>query len=500
MTQNGTRFEFVGREKAAPIADVLLVPLVTMPQPPLQLVTQVDAVCHDAVSELIAVKALGNKPGHLAHTTRSGAYRRILVISLGEKDKLTTHEIRRAAASAAHWLVSERISRAALWIDGLAIGGLNRATADWAAGMTLAGFRFGEFREPDKNSVSKVRIEICSSQTGHVRRVLPEVRDEVTISQATNYARRLAHLPANIINPTSLAAEARKLARNSKLKCTVLDTAQVKRLGMGGLVAVGSGAAHGPCLIQLEYRAAPRTRRTTVLVGKAITFDTGGYSIKPSAGLEEMKYDKCGGTTVLGIMKAVADLKLKCNVIGLVAAAENAVSERAYRPGDILKMMSGKTVEVISTDAEGRLVLADALWYAQKRLKPTEIIDLATLTGGANIALGKAAAALMANNDELAGELGECGRRTYERLWRLPLWDDYRELIKAKDADLRNSASKRDAHTIVGGMFLQEFIQKGIAWAHIDIAAVATSDNDKNSNGKGATGFGVRLLVDYLRR
>ena len=208
-----------------------------------------------------------------------------------------------------------------------------------------------------------------------------------------------------------------------------------------------------------------------------------------------MKFDKCGGTTVMGIMKAVASLKLPCNVVGLIAAAKNAVSHEAYMPGDIIKMGSGKTVEIISTDAEGRLVLADALWYAQKHCKPTVMIDFATLTGGVVTALGKTAAGLMSNDDELSAELGESGRRTHERLWRLPLWDDYRELIKGQDSDIKNSNNKRHAHPIVGGMFLKEFVDDKTPWAHIDIAGPATTDNDKS-----ATGFGVRLIVDYLQR
>ena len=500
MTENGTRFEFVGGEKAARRTGVLLVPLLAEPKPALELVARVDALCNDAVSELVSVNALREDAGQIAHTTRGGTYRRVAVISLGKTDKASVATVRQAAAAAAAWLIAARINRATVWVDGLLTTGVDHAVGEWAAGMALAGFRFAEYRQPDEKAVSSVRVHLTSSEPGRVRRLLPDVREDLIVADAVNYTRRLSHLPANVINPGTLAAEARKLARQSRLKCTILNTAQVKRLGMGGLVAVGSGSTPGPCMIQLEHIAAPRSRRTTVLVGKAITFDTGGYSIKPSAGLEEMKFDKCGGMTVLGIMKAVADLKLKRNVIGLIPAAENGVSDRAYRPGDILTMMNGKTVEVISTDAEGRLILADALCYAQKKLKPTEIIDMATLTGGAVIALGSAAAALMSNDDELAGQLGECGRRTHERLWRLPLWDDYRDLVKGTEADIKNAGGKRDAHTIAGGMFLKEFIQDGMAWAHLDIAAVATSDDNKPPTGKGATGFGVRLLVDYLRR
>jgi leucyl aminopeptidase len=500
MSRNGTTFEFTAGDARGAGADVLLVPLAAKPQPALQLVSAADAVCADAVSALLAAKAVGEEVGYLAHTTSAGTCRRIVIVGLGDAEKITSQTIRRAAACAACWLVSERIGTAALWMDGLAATGVEDATSHWAGGMALAGFQFAEYRQPDEKAVAKVRVQVRCSESGHVRRELPAIRRELLVAEATNYARRLAHLPGNVINPATLAAEARLLARHARLKCTVIDAAQAKRLGMGGLLAVGGGSATPPCLIQIEYRGLPRARRRTVIVGKAITFDTGGYSIKPAAGLEAMKFDKCGGTTVLGIMKAVATLKLPCNVVGLIAAAENAVSQRAYRPGDILKMMSGKTVEVISTDAEGRLVLADALTYAQQNLKPTEMIDLATLTGGVSVALGKQAAGLMSNDDELAGELGECGRRVGERLWRLPLWPEYRDLIKGTDSDIKNSGGKRDAHAIAGGMFLKEFVDDGVAWAHLDIAGVATSEDNNTPTSKGATGFGVRLLVDYLSR
>lgn len=495
MGQNGTQFDFT-RAKKTGGGEVLLVPLVARPQPPMQLMARVDAVCNDAVSELVAVGAVGDEPGQLGHTTRSGAFRRIVVISLGTADKLNAHRIRTAGAAAARWLMAERVKQATLWVDGLASCGVDQATAEWAGGMVLGGFRFAEHKEPEENAVATARIFVRSGQAGHVARTLPQIRDSVTLAKAVNYTRRLAHEPGNIINPATLASQARSLARVAKLKCTVLDVPQLKRLRMNGLLAVGMGATPGPCLIRLDYRAAPQARKNTVLVGKAVTFDTGGYSIKPAAGLEGLKYDKCGGMTVLGVLKAAADLKLRCNLVGIIAAAENAISDRAYRPGDILTMMSGKTVEVTNTDAEGRLVLADALWYAQKNCKPTEIIDIATLTGGVNVALGKVAAGLMSNDDTLSADLGECGRRTHERLWRLPLWDDYRELIRGSDSDLKNSAGKRDAHAIVGGMFLKEFVNDDMPWAHLDIAAVATCEN---GNAKSATGFGVRLLVEYLR-
>ena len=495
---NGTTLGFIGGEKDRASDTMLIVPLAIKPKPALEMLSRVDEYCDDGVSELVNLGAVRCEVGHLSHTTRNGRYRRVLVVSLAERDALDAARIRKAAGELTRWLIAERIANVCLWIDGLASAGVDGATAEWACGMVLAGFRFTAHRsDGDEAVLRKLRIRLTSGTPGHVSRTLPQVGGARRLADAVNYARGLSHEPANVIHPASLASEARKLARTHKMKCTVLDVPQLKKLGMNGLIAVGAGAAHGAKLIRLEYKAAQRARTTTVLVGKAITFDTGGYSIKPAAGLEGLKYDKCGGMTVMGVMKAAATLRLKCNLVGLIAAAENAISEKAYRPGDIIKMASGKTVEVISTDAEGRLVLADALWYAQKYFKPTALINVATLTGGVKVALGTAAAGLMSNNDDLAAALGESGRVTNERLWRLPLWDDYRELIRGTDSDIKNSAGKRDAHCIVGGMFLKEFVKDDVPWAHLDIANVATSDDNGE---KGATGFGVRLIVDYLKR
>jgi leucyl aminopeptidase len=495
MSENGIVLEFASGARAGRGGDVLLVPLAGKPKPPMQVLSQVDAFCDDAVSELVEVGALGKDAGQLAHTTRNGVYRRIVVVNLGDAGECNAHKIRAAAANAATWLIDSRITQATLWIDGLLALEVERPVSEWAGGMVLGGFRFTEHKEPDSEAVTRVRIRVESSDKAHVTAQMPRIREDVALAQAVNYTRRIAHQPANIINPATLAAEARRLARQQKIRCTVLDFAQLKRLRMGGLVAVGRGAEHKPCLIRLTYKGAPRARTNTVLIGKAITFDTGGYSLKTANGLETMKFDKCGGATVLGVIKAAADLKLPCNLVGVIAAAENAISDQAYRPGDILRMASGKTVEVISTDAEGRLILADALWYAQKHCKPTAMIDFATLTGGVITALGKCAAGLMSNDDALSAELGESGRRTHERLWRLPLWDDYRELIKGQDSDIRNAGKKRFAHPIVGGMFLKEFVNEGVPWAHIDIAGPATDESERE-----ATGFGVRLIIDYVRR
>ncbi len=237
----------------------------------------------------------------------------------------------------------------------------------------------------------------------------------------------------------------------------------------------------------------------TVLVGKAITFDTGGYSIKGKDGIVGMKYDKCGGVTVLAALQAAAALKLPAPLVGIIAAAENMVSAQAYRPDDIITSLSGKTIEIVSTDAEGRLVLADALTYAQQNYQPRAIIDLATLTGGVVMALGRARAGLMSNNDELAMALYQAGEDTGERLWRLPLDEAFSQAMQGEDADLRNSGG-REGHAILGGAFLQAFVADDQPWAHLDIAGMADTPKDLPYAPKGATGFGVRLLIDYLEK
>lgn len=499
MGQNGTTFEFFRGEQPAP-GDVLIVVLAMKPAPPMELVSRADRHCDGAVSALSAAKAIPEELGALAHTTSGGGYRRVVVVSLGDSAKLDASKLRTAAAAAARWVISQKLKSAAVWLDGLAALPLDKPAAEWASGMMLAGFRFTAYKsEPDK-SPARIRIALVGGDPNGTTLALRDIRETAAVIDAVNYARGLAHEPPNQINPETLADEAQRVARKFRLRCTVLTPERVKRMGMGGLLAVGGGALHGPRLIVLEHRGAPRARAVYAIVGKAVTFDTGGYSIKPAANMEDMKFDKSGGMTVLGVLRAAAALKLGCNVTGIIAAAENAVSDRAYRPADILHMASGKTVEVINTDAEGRLILADALWYAQEHAKATTIIDLATLTGGVRVALGSLCAGLMSNDDRLAADLEECGQKTHERLWRLPLWPEYRELITSTEADIKNASNKRDAHSIVGGMFLKEFVRERVPWAHLDIAAVAGSDDAKSPVGKGSVGFGVRLLIEYLRR
>ncbi len=493
MPTPATPFSFSTATRPAK-GEVLIVPLAADPPPAMQLLRRVDQECGGAVGNLVRVAGVGAEAGQMQHTAGTAGYRRVLLVSLGPAAGITAALLRRIAGSVGDWLLQQGVERAALWIDGLVKTQVERPVAAWADGMVLGGFRFNRHKSAAP-AVGRCRIGLAAGEAARKVGRAERVSEAVALAQSVNYARSLCHEPGNIIQPSSLAKEARRLAREWKLKCTVFGPADLKKMKMGGLIAVGQGAADKPCLIRLDYRGAPRSRQSTALIGKAVTFDTGGYSLKPKDGLESMKFDKCGGMAVLGIMHAAAALKLRCNLTALVPAAENAVSGEAYRPGDIITMMSGKTVEIISADAEGRLILADALTYAQKHCKPTRMINFATLTGGVVISLGRAAAGLMGNNDELAADLEESGRRSGERLWRLPLWDEYRDLIRGNDSDIRNSATRREAHAIVGGMFLKEFVDASTPWAHLDIAGTAI-----NESKTAATGYGVRLIVDYLRR
>lgn len=486
-------FEFVSGSKKETGGDVLIVPLNSKPKPAMQLVSRVDAVCDDAISELISVGALGDEVGQLGHTTRAGGYRRVMMVSLGDDKDLDAAKLRKAAGAVVAWLQRNKIKQAALWIDALMSANFDNAVAEWCIGMMTAGFRFDEFHAPDPKTPESIRIVLRAGETEHVTRSMDDVSRGCTLAESINYTRTLAHRPPNIMHPTAVAEEARRLAKEFKLSYELIDAKQARKLGMNGLLAVGAASEHPPCLVRLDYTGAPSTKSRTVVVGKTITFDTGGISIKPAAGMESMKFDKCGGMAVLGIMRAAASLKLRVNVTGILAIAENTLSDEAYRPSDILRMMNGKTVEVTNTDAEGRLVLADALVYAQKHCKPTALIDLATLTGGVVTALGSHCAGMMTRDDTLAADLEESGRRTHERVWRLPLWDEYFNLIKGGDADMKNSSGKRHAHPIVGGIFLAQFVESSVPWAHLDIAGTATTEDDK-----AATGFGVRLIVDYI--
>jgi leucyl aminopeptidase len=316
------------------------------------------------------------------------------------------------------------------------------------------------------------------------------------ISRAVCVARDLVMLPPNQKTPAILAQKAKILARENQVQCRIITQAQAQKLGMGAFLAVARGSREPAKLIVLTYAGDKPHEAPLVLVGKGITFDSGGISLKTPKDMERMKDDMAGGAAVLGALQAAAQLKVPLNLVGIVPATENLPDGKAYKPGDVLTSMSGQSIEVVTTDAEGRLILADALTYAA-RFKPKAIVDLATLTGACVVALGDHVAGAMGNDDPLMARMREAGEKAGERVWQLPLWEEYAEYLKSEIADIKN-AGGRPAGTITGGMFLSRFVSK-TPWVHLDIAGPAWSEKARPYIPKGASGFGVRLLIQLLR-
>jgi len=435
--------------------------------------------------------------GRCVTTARDGEGRATVQVSLGPADKIELDTLRCAAGVVVLWLRERKVSAA-----GVELPALPKLEPDDIFGAVAEGLLLRDYAfDRHKSSAEKrpaLAVDLLASR--HPRSRTRRLHEIERVCAAVCTARDLAHEPPNVINPVTLARRVQALAKKSGLKCTVFDERRLAAMKAGGIIAVGQGSATPPRLIVLEYAPGGRSAaRPVVLVGKAITFDTGGYSIKPKDGILGMKYDKCGGMAVIGALQAIAALRLKTPVVGVIAAAENMIAGNAYRPDDIITTLSGKTVQIVSADAEGRMVLCDALTYAQRKYQPRCIIDLATLTGGVIIALGNACAGIFANDPNLERDLVAAGQRTHERLWPLPIWDEYFELLKGDDSDFKNSAG-REAHPIQGAIFLKQFVDAKTPWAHLDIAGVADVDKDTPYCPRGGTGFGVRLLVDYISR
>ncbi|HXI14075.1 MAG TPA: leucyl aminopeptidase [Thermoanaerobaculia bacterium] len=344
-----------------------------------------------------------------------------------------------------------------------------------------------------KDKPHQISCTILESELG--KREASELRAEASIlSKSVRNVRDLGNGPANVVTPSHLAERAAEVAESSGVSCTVLDRKQIEKLQMGGLLAVSRGSDEEPRLIVLDYKPK-RARKTICLVGKGITFDSGGISIKPSEKMEEMKFDMCGAAAVIGIIEAAARLGIRHRLIGIIPSTENLSGGSAYKPGDIIRMMSGKSVEVVNTDAEGRMILADALHYAES-FKPDHMIDFATLTGGCVVALGSEATGLFSNDDELAQKLIDAGEKVGERLWRLPEWDAYKDLIRSEWADIKNSGGRWGAASSAA-VFLKEFVNCP-SWAHLDIAGTAAMESETSREPRGATGVGVRMAVAFL--
>ncbi len=416
-----------------------------------------------------------------------------LILNAGEQDKLSTDKWRKLGGILAKFLRSHNIQKLFLPEEIIKLLEDNDFSA-FFEGIFLGNYSFEYFKK--ESPVEKINLMVaCDENT-----LKYEILKIQKICSIVNYARELGQLPGNVINPPALAEICIGLAEKYNLKVKILEEKELEKIGAEAILSVGKGSSTQPRMIVLEYIAEkPKSEKPIVLVGKAITFDTGGYSLKSVDGIKGMKFDKMGGVTVLATILAASILEIPQNVVGIICAAENMISHEAYRPDDIIKTLSGKTVEILSTDAEGRLVLADGLTYAQRNFQPHCIIDFATLTGGIVTALGKIRAGLFSNNPELSDKLFKSGESTFERLWPMPLDEDYFEFIKGDDADLKNSGG-REGHPIMGGIFLKQFIETDVPWAHIDIAGAAISTKAENYQPKGANGFGIRLMLDYLNK
>ncbi len=439
----------------------------------------------------------------VVHTLGKLQAQRIVLVGLGPRKDVKFESLRRAAAAGcraarkagAHWVTP------ALWWPDLAHLGLGEATAAEAVaeGALYGLYEFKKYKSSNdtNGNTSKAIYELTLLGQDEAALSRGAERGRI-IGEAVNFCRDLGNEPPNVLHPTELASRARAMALANGLECEVLEREQMQELGMGCLLGVASGSAQPPKFIILRYKGDPDGAPGLALVGKGITFDTGGISIKPAANMEEMKFDMCGAASVIAAMQAIAQLKPKINVTALAPATENMPGGNAYRPGDILRAMNGKTIEIVNTDAEGRLVLADALSYAiAHHLAP--IVDVATLTGAISIALGNVRAGVFANDDALAEQIVELGEEIGERFWQMPMDEDYDDLIKSDVADVRQSVSRREAGSIGAARILGRFAE-GAPWAHLDIAAVSDFSGARPYADKGASGIPVRTFVALAER
>jgi leucyl aminopeptidase len=440
-------------------------------------------------------------PGEVLVLRRAGrtAPRRVVLVGLGKPGEVSGDVLRRAYADAVRRLGPLGFPAALAVLPDVAGGrgklGWDDACQAITEGAVLGAYRFDRYRSEGKDKKRLGRLYLVAQDARVAAAAEEGARRGEILAESQAYARDLANLPGNDLYPEALARAARKLARETGLTCRVLKKSQLVQGKFGGLLAVGGGSDRDPCLIVLEHLPKRAPAKTLVVVGKGVTFDTGGISIKPWDGMWDMKYDMGGAAAALGVMRAVALLKPARRVVGIIPSAENMPSGRAYRPGDIVRMHSGKTVEIRSTDAEGRMILADALSYAH-RYDPAAVVDMATLTGACMIALGTHAAGLFGNDPKLIDETRAAAERTGERAWPFPMWSEYSDMMKGDQADLKNGAG-RWGGAITAAAFLKEFADPA-PWVHLDIAGVGWTDANRGHLSKGGTGFGVRLVTDLI--
>jgi leucyl aminopeptidase len=457
--------------------------------------TAIDKVSKKYLSNILKHGDMDGKIGQslLLHNVPGTSSSRLLLVGCGKEKKLDGSHYRHIIANAIGKLKLTGATEAVSYLSELSVKDKDeywklRQFVEISQSVT---YEFRQLKSKDKQSKNKLKkLVLTVSDRKDVTTGERAIKDGTAIANGVALARDLANLPPNICTPTYLAEQAKKLGKSQKsVKVTVLNEAAMEKLGMGSLLSVSQGSRQPAKLISMEYKGAKKDEKPFVLVGKGVTFDTGGISIKPSAAMDEMKYDMCGAASVFGAITAVSEMELPINVVGVVPTVENMPGGEATRPGDIYTSMSGQTIEVLNTDAEGRLILCDALTYSEK-FKPATVIDIATLTGACIIALGKHASGLLSNNDALARDILDAGESTGDRAWQLPLWEEYQSQINSPFADIANVGG-REAGTITAACFLSRFTKK-FKWAHLDIAGTAWL----SGKNKGATGRPV--LVQYL--
>ncbi len=456
-----------------------------------------DQRANGVISSLLETGEFSGKAGESVYVPNPGDVkaRRLLLLGAGKAEDFTTDNVRRMAGTASRTLRGKKArSFAFVRRSSLAIGDSAQAATE---GALLALFDPDKYHTSDKteNHLATMLLATGATNGADADEAKRGIERGRIIAEATNYGRDVINEPSNVMTPTALARKAEEVAKSYGLELDVLEEAQMKELGMGSLLGVAQGSAEPAKLIVMRYTPKVPSQETIAIVGKGITFDTGGISIKPADGMEKMKYDMAGGATTIAAMRAIAQLKPSVNVLGIVPATENMPGGRAQRPGDVVRAMTGKTIEVINTDAEGRLVLADAVAYARK-LGATKIVDLATLTGAVSIALGDVYVAILGNNQAWVDEVIGAAKKSGEKLWQLPLDKEYREQIKSEIADIKNIGGRK-AGTITGAYFIREFVED-TPWVHLDIAGTAWNDSSKPYLSVGPTGVCVRTLVNLV--
>ena len=460
---------------------------------------EIDKKSDGLISELIENGDFQAKPSQISviYTRGSLPAKRIALVGFGKHSEFNLEKLRAAFAKALQHLRNLNIKEAATSINLNLIPRKKDQVAQAVAEGSLLGlYQYTPFKTVGREDLKDMEQLNIITDEKDFSLIESAIKKAQIITQAVYFARDLVSAPSNEMTPSIMAQKAREIARKKNVSCKVLDKEKMKEMGMNALLAVASGSNEEPKFIILEYSGGKKSAAPIVLVGKGLTFDSGGISIKPSDKMEEMKSDMSGGAAVMGVIMAAADLHLPLNIIGFIPATENMPGGTAYKPGDILKSYSGKTIEVLNTDAEGRLILADALAYASE-FKPEVVIDVATLTGACIVALGDDVIGMLGTDDKLKSEIDRAAQTTGELVWELPLWEGYHELIKSDIADYKNS-SGRSAGTITAAAFLSKFTGDA-PWVHLDIAGPAWTNKEKTYIPKGASGVAVRLLVEFLR-